>query len=347
MESVVAVVPTLGHDLSRLEAAIASVHEHTRHPRLTIVVVNNSADPLSRPLTGVDVVVTPGLNLGYVGSLEYVRRAFPADHLWPVQDDVTLENDVLGILLDRLNRDTRLAVASPVLVRDGIVPKHSRAGIFANPERTRWTNYPFEDTPVGEIDATHDWCFVAGSGALYRASALAEIGGYDLDLYPLTNVDVDVSLRLRQHGHTLALVPEARIRHEVRGSTPKLLANVLYRRHTPFVQANLERGFADLPTPPAPVPPVPEDIRDAVARRASHLFIEVAREADTRIVSLNAQIAELRSRNLELKRKNQELREQNRTLRRGFASTTKRMAWHLSAPFRRVVRAMRRKRRTS
>jgi GT2 family glycosyltransferase len=347
VESVVAVVPTLGHDLSRLDAAIASVHEHTRHPRLTIVVVNNSAEPLPHPLPGVDVVVTPGMNLGYVGSLEYVRRSFLADYLWPVQDDLTLENDVLGILLDRLNRDTRLAVASPVLVRDGVVPKHSRAGIFADPERTRWTNYPFEDTPVGEIDATRDWCFVSGSGALYRASALEEVGGYDLDLYPLTNVDVDVSLRLRQRGHTLALVPEARISHEVRGSTPKLLANVLYRRHTPLVQAKLERGFADLPMLPASVPPVPEEIRDAVARRASHLFIEVAREADARIVSLNAQIAELRSQNLDLKRKNQDLREQNRTLRRGFASRTKMMVSRLTAPLRRVTRTMRKKRRTS
>lgn len=337
METVVAVVPTLAHDIPRLEASLASVREHSRHPGLSVVVVNNSGEPLEHPLSHAERVVTPGFNLGYVGSLEYVRRTFPADFLWSVQDDMTLSNDVLGHLLGVMHDDPRLATASPVLVRDGIVPKHTRAGIFADAARTKWTNYPFEDTAAEDIDTTLDWCFVSGSGALYRTTALEDIGGWDLDLYPLTNVDVDVSLRLLRHGHRLALVPAARITHEVRGSTTKMLAHVLYRRHTPIVQAKLERDFAEPPALPAPEPPVPDDIRDAVARRASHLFIEVAREADTRIVSFNAQIADLRSQRLALTRENKELRRQGESLRRDLDRMRNSLSWRVTAPVRRVV----------
>ena len=329
-----AVVPTLARDIRRLEASLSSVREHTRHPGLTVVVVNNSGEPLAQPLPHADRVVTPGFNLGYVGSLEYVRRAFPADFLWSVQDDMTLSNDVLAHLLDTLRGDPRLAVASPVLVRDGVVPRHTRAGIFADDTRTRWTNYPFEDTAPEDIDTDLDWCFVSGSGALYRSTALEDIGGFDLDLYPLTNVDVDVSLRLVRGRHRLALVPTARIEHEVRGSTTKMLAHVLYRRHTPLVHAKLERDFADLPPLPAPEPPVPGDIRDAVARRASHLFIEVAAEADARLRDLRGQVSALRHRN-------EELRRQSESLRRDVAYMTGSRSWRLTAPLRRVVRMLR------
>lgn len=341
MDSVVAVVPTLARDVTRLRTALASLREHTRHPRLSVVVVNNSGHSLDQPLPDADRVVTPGLNLGYVGSLEYVRRGFPSDFLWSVQDDMTLQNDVLAHLLDTLRGDPRLAVASPVLVRDGIVPKHTRAGIFADATRTSWTNYPFEDTPVGDIDTSLDWCFVSGSGALLRSAALDQIGGYDLDLYPLTNVDVDVSLRLIRQGHRLALVPAARICHEVRGSTTKMLAHVLYRRHTPLVQDKLRRDFADLAEPPAPDPAVPPDIRDAVARRASHLFIEVAQEADARIVALNAQIAELRSQRLDVTRRNQDLHRRTVALRRDLDYMRNSVSWRITAPMRSVVRVLR------
>ncbi|MEN9792785.1 MAG: hypothetical protein RL330_863 [Actinomycetota bacterium] len=337
MRSVVAVVPTLARDIRRLEASLSSVREHTRHPGLTVVVVNNSGEPLAQPLPHADRVVTPGLNLGYVGSLEYVRRAFPADFLWSVQDDMTLSNDVLAHLLAAVQADPLLAAASPILVRDGVVPRHTRAGIFADDTRTRWTNYPFEDTAPEDIDTDLDWCFVSGSGALYRSTALEDIGGFDLDLYPLTNVDVDVSLRLVRGRHRLALVPTARITHEVRGSTTKMLAHVLYRRHTPLVHAKLERDFADLPPLPVPEPPVPEDIRDAIARRASHLFIEVAREADSRIIALNAQIADLRSQRLELTRENKALRKQETALRRDLECLRGSTASRLSAPMRGLV----------
>ncbi len=333
-----AVVPTLARDIPRLEATLASVREHTRHPGLTVVVVNNSGEPLGDPLPDADRVVTPGLNLGYVGSLEYVRRGFPADFLWSVQDDMTLSNDVLAHLLATLHADPRVATASPILVRDGVVPRHTRAGIFADDARTRWTNYPFEDMAPDDIDTSIDWCFVSGSGALYRSTALEEIGGWDLDLYPVTNVDVDISLRLIRRGHRLALIPEARIEHEVRGSTTPLLSHVLYRRHTPLVQAKLARGFAELPTLPPPEPPVPDDIRDAVARRASHLFIDVAAEADTRLRDLRTQVADLR-------RENEALRRQRESLRRDVASLTGSASWRLTAPIRRLVRMAKRSRR--
>lgn len=283
MPSVVAIIPTLGNDIHRLNRAIRSVREFTKHDDLSLIVINNALRDLPPAMEEVDGVVSPGLNLGYVGALEYARRSFECDFLWSIQDDMALRNDVLGALLRQHEEEPRLAVASPLLVRDGNVPARTRAGVFSNQKKTRWENYPFDSVTPEVIDLSPEFCFVSGSGALFRKAALDDVGGFNLDLFPLMHVDVDVCVRFLRQNWSLALVRDAHIDHEIQGSTPSIVSQVLSNLNTPVVQHELESGNFS----PKEVPDqLDYDLIFTIARKSSHLFLDVAQEGSRRITEL-------------------------------------------------------------
>ncbi len=296
---VLAVIPTLAHDTERLNESIESLRTHSGHHPFQILVINNSGRPLIDGLAPVDYVVSPGINLGYVGALELARRTHHSDFLWSIQDDMTLQNGVLDVLLSEMEKSPRLAVCSPVLVSNGLVPARSRAGVFTNPERTRWENHPVEDTKPADFSSDVDYSFVAGSGALFRNTALEDIDGFNLDLYPLMHVDVDVCARFLSKGWKIALAPEAHINHEIQGSTPRVLGIAMDKRNRSIVEQRLEGGQAETV---GVFDPIDTDIVFAVARRASFLLLEVSREATAQLTDAVSRMNELESQIRQIKR---------------------------------------------
>lgn len=290
---VLAVVPTLGHDVVRLNGAIESLRTHSGVDTFEIVVVNNSGLPTIPGLAPVNHVYSPGVNLGYVGALEVARRRYPCDFLWSIQDDMALKNDVLAALITVMHGSPRIAVASPVLIRDGFIPARTRAGVFTNPQRTRWENFPPIDTAPAELPIDVDYSFVSGSGALFRSAALSGINGFNLDLYPLMHVDVDVCTRLRAKGWGLHLEPSAHIDHQIQGSTPRVLGRTLDKRNRAVVEQHLEGHGTDTLFDFDPIDP---GVLFDVARRASFLFLEVSREAESRLQEVNSQLQESETR---------------------------------------------------
>jgi GT2 family glycosyltransferase len=298
MKRVTALIPTLGRDLGRLANAVQSVRAHTDSKLFELVVVNNSSGEYAGSMDGVDKVLNPGLNLGYVGALEWVRRMTSAEYLWVLQDDLTLTNDVLGELLSLIESDHSLAVVSPLLVRQGLVPRMTRGGIFTNPERTEWRNIPALDTPIADWSLDQELSFVAGSGALFRSEYLAIVGGFDVDLFPLMHVDVDVCARLIREGYRVALCKDALIAHEVQGSTPSILRGLLDEVNAIIVRRKLgspEQLASFSPTP------VDHDIVTKVAEKASILLVELAMRANAQNRELTAKIQELRQENLDIR----------------------------------------------
>jgi GT2 family glycosyltransferase len=325
---VLAVIPTLAHDTERLNESIESLRTHSGHHPFDILVVNNSGRSHIDGLAPVDYVVSPGINLGYVGALELARRTHHSDFLWSVQDDMTLQNGVLDILLSEMEKCPHLAVCSPVLVRNGLVPARSRAGVFTNAERTRWENHPVVDTKLEDFPSDVDYSFVSGSGALFRNTALDEIGGFNLDLYPLMHVDVDVCARFLSSRWQIALAPEAHISHEIQGSTPRVLGVTLDKRNRPIVEQLLASGQTESA---GLFDPVDADIVFAVARRASFLFLEVSSEANTQLKDAGFLVDALQSR----------VNEAESRLREVKRSTS----WKFTAPIRGLGRILRLRRK--
>ena len=285
---VLAVISTLAKDIERLNETVRSLRKYSSTNQFEVLVVNNSELPDIIGLAAVDHLYSPGVNLGYVGALEFARRSYKCDYLWAIQDDMTLENDVLAILINSMLKSPRLAVASPVLVRGGFVPAWTRAGIFTNPQRTRWENYPPVDTLPQDLPLDINYSFVSGSGALFRSKALSEINGFNLDLYPLMHVDVDVCARLVAEGWEITLEPDARIHHRIAGSTPKLLAVTLDKRNKAVVEQYL--SGRELQIDLTRFDPIAADLLFDIARRASFLFLEVSRVAQSQLEASESQL---------------------------------------------------------
>ena len=283
MSHVVAVIPTLGRDIPRLQRAVNSVREHTIYKDLQIIVINNSGSDDLESLIGADLVLSFGINLGNVGSIEYVRRHYPCEYFWIIQDDMVLLNDVLAELMQVVESNQNIAAASPVILRNGVIPARTRAGKFNNSARTRWENFPLEDVTPDELDTEQELCFVAGSGALYRSSCLTEVGGFNLNLYPLIHVDVDVCMRFLRHDWRVHLVPTAHIEHQINGSTNRLLVEVLHRNNTAYLEGLLESDFYESKNNYSTIDP---DILWSVARRGSYLFLDISKEGQHQINEL-------------------------------------------------------------
>lgn len=289
---VVAVVPTLAGNMSRLRSCIDSVCASEIKGRLAVVVVWN--DPRVEPVDlGPVTIVEPGMNLGLPGGMNFAREFITAPRMWIVQDDMTVASNCLRLLMERQNQADNPAVVSPVILNDqGLVPAKSRAGtVLPGGVLDQW--YPFEDLSPDAFDSDVRLDWVSLSGALVRCDAWDAVGGMDPAFYPLMHSDVDFGYRVTRKGMTVVLEPHVVISHERNGSTPSLFARFLYER-------NAERFEAKHRTPrSAESEDKSESITEIASREASVMVVDFAQYAEryidgTRdmISALEASVAE-------------------------------------------------------
>jgi hypothetical protein len=170
------------------------------------------------------------------------------------------------------------------------------------------------DTTAESLPAdvtTYDW--VTSKGFLTRTAVFDEVGGPDPRLWPLNHVDKDYCTHLRCHGHAVALVPGARLRHTGSQSAPTTLRSFLtvwretwfdQRWHGPL-EALAGRTAAVVPHPCADWRPdatsAPLDAMSVVVGlEAGRMLVPLsryaARERSAAEAVLEARIAELRAR---------------------------------------------------
>jgi GT2 family glycosyltransferase len=296
MRSIVAVIPTLGIDIARLNKAISSVQKHTSHPGLEIVVVDNSKSQTLEGMLPVDRIIRTGINLGYVGALELVRRQIKFDYLWSIQDDMELTNDVLSALLNSLENSPSVAMACPILLRNGLVPAGSCGGSFADESRTKWGPFPAKDClPENTKFVQGSLAYLSAAGALFKKEAIDEVAGFNLSFYPLIAVDVDICTRLMEKSWEIALVRDAHISHVRQGSSQGLIGQTLYEINVPNMEKYLQGSRAKPVVPPDTVDP---EMLFEIARKASFLFLDLNDIASVRIMRVE-QMSEARKMNFE------------------------------------------------
>ena len=284
---VLAVIPTLGKNIERLNRAIRSMREHSNQHETHLVVVDNSQLGSLKGMDPVDEVLRYGLNLGWVGSIEAVRRRYRFEYLWTIQDDMTFANDVLGILLRDLESTPSLGVSTPVSIVNGLVPAFSRGGVLDSVEKLMWSNIPKEATPPEQVVNPSNLCFVSGSGALWRGSALESAGGFGANLYPLVHVDVDMCFRLQKFGWKLNISNQAHVEHAVRGSTSSLLGQTLASLNQEMVRHNYA-NFEHTPDEDHLI--LDQELLFEIASKASYLLLELGQEGTKRIEAAEAQL---------------------------------------------------------
>ena len=162
--------------------------------------------------------------------------------------DIRLEARDLDRLRDRLAADATLALVAPVVVdSEGRVQASARAlptpGEILGKLTGRGWAVPADGPPLSP-----DW--VAGMFLLMRASAFAEVGGFDTR-YHLYYEDVDLCCRLRLAGYQIALEPSARVTHDGAWNSHRdpthmrwHLASMLRFFTSPVYSASLRRSRA-------------------------------------------------------------------------------------------------------
>ena len=178
------------------------------HPAQLLVVDNQGGWEDER---GDVIVVRPGVNLGFAGgAAEGARRALAggAAWLWFVNNDAAVAQQCLAALMD----------AAAALPDAGIL-----SPLIAYPDGGLWYAGGTVDTrsfAVSHLSAPpaspepFETGYVTGCAMFVRAAALEAVGLPDASLF-LYFEDVDLSLRVRQHGWRLMVVPAALVTHDV------------------------------------------------------------------------------------------------------------------------------------
>ena len=153
-------------------------------------------------------VVTLGRNVGVTAALNVmVRCAGDAEVVALLNNDVELAPDWLRRLVETLDGHPRAAAATGKLLRQGDRRLIDRAG-----DTMRWSSWcegrGSGELDAGQFDAACEIFSVGGAAALYRRSALEDVGAFDEDYFAYLE-DVDWGFRARLAGYEARYEPAA------------------------------------------------------------------------------------------------------------------------------------------
>ena len=198
-----------------LESLLAS-----RDVDLQVAVVANACEePLSPLAEGQRRVhvLRSAAPLGFSGAnnrgVAFLReRVGVPDYLYFVNDDTVSEPDALRELVSHLDRDPRCAIAGPRLMIEGEGRLNS-LGLNVTRAGEAWDEgIGRRPKERGPLPGARPALAVTGSAFLVRREAFEPLGGWD-ELYGWYYEDVDLCLRARAAGWSVAAIPAAIVHH--------------------------------------------------------------------------------------------------------------------------------------
>jgi len=204
-----AVIPT--HDgRELLDIVLASLETQTRRPDEVVVVDDASADGTIEHLAErwPDVrVVAIAENVGVTVALNRCVEAARGDLVLLLNNDVELAPDCVAELVAALEGAPQAAVAAAKL-RD-----YTRRELLDGAgDGYSWAGMPYRrgqgEVDSGQYDASLEVFGACAAAALYRATALAEVGAFDERFFALGE-DADWALRAQLAGWGCRFAPRA------------------------------------------------------------------------------------------------------------------------------------------
>ena len=198
--------------------------EAVEYEPLDVIVVDNgsvdgSADAVAAAFPQADLVRLER-NRGFAGGMNAgAERALArgADHVLLLNNDTELDPAAPGALVAEAGRRPEAAaVCATIYFREppGVI---WYAGARFDPKRGyqgRHEGYGSREAPAS-VRETERAC---GAAMLVPAAVIQELGLFDEELFAYAE-DTDWSLRAREAGRTLLVVPEARVVHGVSAAT--------------------------------------------------------------------------------------------------------------------------------
>jgi GT2 family glycosyltransferase len=188
--------------------ALDALRAGETHPD-RLLVVDNQGD--WKDESGDVIVVRPGANLGFAGAAaEGARRALAggAAWLWFVNNDAIVAPRCLASLVDAAAVSPDAGILSPLIAYGDGGLWYAGGGV----DPRSFSVSHLTATPA--TPDAFDTGYVTGCAMLVRAAALEAAGLPDARLFMYLE-DVDLSLRVRQHGWRLLVVPTALVTHDV------------------------------------------------------------------------------------------------------------------------------------
>lgn len=232
----------------------------TSYPDLSAVVVDNGCSELSAQT--VRQVIPTGrylhspANLGFTGGANLAMRdalGTGAVYVWFLNNDALPEPDALSRLVARLQDEPATAIAGPKVVQHDRPAHLDSVALTISLRSGRLYLLGHDEVDHGQYDHLATVTAVTGCAMLVRAKVCAGLNGFD-DSYFAYLEDADFCLRARAAGGTVAVVPQARVRHRRAPATAGRQSAVslyyttrnhlaLLRRHAPRRGRRLREVF--------------------------------------------------------------------------------------------------------
>ena len=211
-----------------VESVLQSRYESCR----VLVVDNGSSDGspeyLARFIPHIELLVNPS-NLGFAaGNNIGIRHALDrhADHIFVLNNDTTVDPDMLGQLVACAQGDKHIGIVAPKILY------YQQNRIWRLGDRIHpWLPVPLSvgrnHIDKGQFSEPLDVDYVTLCGALVKSIVLKSVGLLD-ERFFFTYEDADFCQRTRAAGYRILCEPRARMWHKVSLSAQKDRARVAY-----------------------------------------------------------------------------------------------------------------------
>jgi GT2 family glycosyltransferase len=222
---VIAVVIVNWNGRSLLDACLGSILGQAPPPELIFLVDNGSTDGSAEHVRSVWPTVSvleTGTNLGFAGGNNVgIRAALAAgaDAVLLLNNDAQLLPGAIESLGSSLDRDSpRISAVAPK-----ILYRSAPDVIWAAGGRLDWwrgvsVDRGLNERDAGQYDRAEEVQSATACCLLVRSDVFREIGLLD-ETYFMYFEDADFSARLRRAGRVIAYQPQARVLHDVFGSS--------------------------------------------------------------------------------------------------------------------------------
>ena len=203
-----------------LKECLASLRAQTFQDFELIVVDNGSSDGTAaflNTLADQQVrVISNAANLGFCTANNQGIAAARSEFVALLNDDAVAQPEWLGAMLEAINADPKLGMVASKIVtyrNPQIIDKVGHLIYLDGQNRGRGTGLIDE----GQFDGMSETAWPDGCAALYCATMLDQIGGFDEDFFAYAD-DAELGLRARIAGWTAVFAPKAVVRHRVGSS---------------------------------------------------------------------------------------------------------------------------------
>lgn len=230
-----------------LRNAIKSVN-FSSYPNLSIIVVDNNSIDGSSEMVSLEfphvILIKSEVNLGFGGGnnlgIEMAQK-LGVDYMFFLNDDAEVEKNTISGLVDFMECNSDAAISTPIIIQKGTEMILYAGGNYNNlltytknvGWREQFSSYYGEKPYVTEFC---DFC-----AAMVRASSLLKVGHFDTRYFLYAN-GLDLSLRIRQNGGKIYVIPKTIVHHTAQasanpaeGTKMKLSASSIYYYSTEYV----------------------------------------------------------------------------------------------------------------